>query len=111
MGHVYGNRLPALPQARKLNDEVIAAGGAEPHHVLPATGWVSCWMAGPDDADGVIDLFRIQYDRYRQGTAASHPVEVFHDKDDRGPRRRGPRIRRRMRARPARVRPSDRGAG
>ncbi|HKB34680.1 MAG TPA: luciferase family protein [Candidatus Dormibacteraeota bacterium] len=74
MGHVHGNRLADLPLPRKLHDEVIAAGRAEPHHVLPATGWVSCWMAGPDDADGVIDLFRIQYDRYRQGTAASHPV-------------------------------------
>jgi hypothetical protein len=31
-------------------------------------------MTGPDDADGVVALFRMQYDRYRQGTAASRPV-------------------------------------
>jgi hypothetical protein len=43
---------------------VIADGRAQPHHVLPNTGWVSCWMDGPDDAASVIELFRLQYQRY-----------------------------------------------
>jgi hypothetical protein len=64
MGHVHGDRLADLPLPRKLHDEMIAAGrapkgslrshgeasdfvGIKPHHVLPETGWVSCWMAGP----------------------------------------------------------------
>jgi Family of unknown function (DUF5519) len=64
MGHVHGDRLADLPLPRKLRDEMIAAGRAQPHHVLPETGWVSCRMAGPEDADGVIELFRIQYERY-----------------------------------------------
>ena len=68
MGHVHGDRLADLPLPRKLHDEVIAAGKAHPHHVLPDTGWVSCWMSGPQDAANVIDLFWIQYERY----AASH---------------------------------------
>jgi Family of unknown function (DUF5519) len=74
MGHVHGNRLADLPLPRKLHDEVIAAGRAEPHHVLPETGWVSCWLAGPDDAEGVIELFRMQYERYQRGTAADRAV-------------------------------------
>jgi Luciferase len=64
MGHVHGDRLADLPLPRKLHDEVIASGQAEQHHVLPHTGWVSCWMDGPDDAAGVIQLFRLQYERY-----------------------------------------------
>lgn len=64
MGHVHGDRLADLPLPRKLHDEVIAAGRAEPHHVLPETGWVSCWMKRPQDAASVIDLFRVQYERY-----------------------------------------------
>src|SRR5215475_1061285 len=52
MGHVHGDRLADLPLPRKLRDELIGAGRAEPHHVLPGTGWVSCWMNGPDDAAG-----------------------------------------------------------
>jgi hypothetical protein len=64
MGHVHGDRLADMPLPRRLHDEVIADGRAEPHHVLPDTGWVSIWMNGPDDAARVIELFKIQYDRY-----------------------------------------------
>ena len=66
MGHVHGDRLADLPLPRKIHDAMIAAGRAQPHHVLPETGWVSCWMDGPEDAPGVIELFRMQYDRYRK---------------------------------------------
>jgi len=64
MGHVHGDRLVDMPLPRKLHDELIATGRAQPHHVLPDTGWVSVWLEGPDDAARVIELFRLQYDRY-----------------------------------------------
>ncbi len=64
MGHVHGDRLVDLPLPRKLHDELIAAGRAQPHHILPETGWVSVWMDGPEDAARVIELFRLQYERY-----------------------------------------------
>ena len=69
MGHVHGDRLADLPMPHRLRDELIAAGRAEPHHVLPETGRVSVWMNGPQDAARVIELFRLQYDRYVKGAA------------------------------------------
>jgi hypothetical protein len=48
---------------------LIAAGRAELHHVLPETGWVSRWIASADEADDVIALFRINYDRYSASAA------------------------------------------
>jgi hypothetical protein len=74
MGHVHGDRLADLPLPRKLRDELIAAGRAQPHHVLPETGWVSCWMTSSADVDGVIALFRIQHERY--STAAASATRV-----------------------------------
>jgi len=70
MGHVHGDRLADLPLPRKLRDEVIAAGRAQPHHVLPETGWVSCWMTTSEDVDGVIELFRMQHGRYSAAAEA-----------------------------------------
>lgn len=64
MGHVHGDWLADLPLPRRVHDEVIAAGRAQPHHILPDTGWVSCRLHGPEDVDGVIELFRMQYERY-----------------------------------------------
>src|ERR1700730_18593097 len=67
MGHVHGDRLADLPFPRRLHDELIAAGRAEPHHVLPDTGWVSRWIASAEEAEDVIALFRINYERYSAG--------------------------------------------
>jgi hypothetical protein len=64
MGHVHGDRLADLPLPRRLHDEVIGAGRAKPHHVLPDSGWISRWISGPEDALEVIELFRMQYERY-----------------------------------------------
>jgi hypothetical protein len=87
MGHVDGDRLADLPLPRKLHDVVIAAGKAGPHHVLPDTGWVSCWMTGPEDAANVIDLFRIQYERYaasnRTRRVAGLDADVFASEPER----------------------------
>jgi hypothetical protein len=71
MGHVHGDRLADLPLPRKLHDELIAAGRAEPHHILPESGWVSVYMNGADDAARVIEIFRIQYDRYAAAAASA----------------------------------------
>ena len=64
MGHVHGDRLADLPVPRTLHDELIAAGRAQPHHVLPETGWISVWIDGPQGAADLIRLFRLQYERY-----------------------------------------------
>jgi len=82
MGRVHGDRLADLPVPRRLRDELIATGRAQPHHVLPDTGWISVWIEGPADVAGVIELFRMQYDRYsdkdaRQASGeASSPSSV-----------------------------------
>jgi hypothetical protein len=39
--------------------------------VLPQTGWVSVWIDGPQDATGVIELFRMQYERYSKTASPS----------------------------------------
>lgn len=64
LGHVHGDRLADLPFPRRIHDELIAQGQAELHHVLPDTGWVSRWIGSAAEAEEVIALFRINYDRY-----------------------------------------------
>ena len=64
MGHVHGDRLADLPVPRRLHDELIASGRAQPHHVLPETGWISVWISNPADVASVIEIFRMQYERY-----------------------------------------------
>jgi hypothetical protein len=41
---------------------LVETGRAEPHHVLPESGWVSRQIRA-DDVDEVVELFRLAYER------------------------------------------------
>ncbi len=66
LGHLHGDRIADLPFPRRVHDELIADGRAQPHHVLPDSGWITVPIDGPADVRNVIDLFRLSYDRARQ---------------------------------------------
>lgn len=64
LGHLHGDRLADLPFPRRVRDELIAAGRAQVHHVLPESGWVSVPIRdGSGDVARVVELFRLGYDR------------------------------------------------
>src|SRR5262249_9959832 len=62
LGHLHA-RFANLPFPRRIRDELIAAGRARPHHVLPDSGWVTVPMRTADEAKGVVELLRQNYDR------------------------------------------------
>ena len=63
LGHLHGDRLADLPFPRRIRDELVAAGRAAPHHVLPDSGWVTRRVNGPEDVAAVVELFRLSYER------------------------------------------------
>jgi hypothetical protein len=63
IGHLHGDRLADLPFPARMRDAILASGRAVPHHILPDSGWVSCWIRGEADVANVVTLFRMQYDR------------------------------------------------
>ena len=63
LGHLHGDRLADLPFPVRVRRELVAAGRAAPHHILPDTGWVSYYIRSAADVPGAIELFRLNYDR------------------------------------------------
>jgi hypothetical protein len=63
LGHLHGDALVDLPFPRKVRDDLVASGRAQPHHVLPDSGWVSFWIESPDDVERAISLLRLAYER------------------------------------------------
>jgi hypothetical protein len=63
LGHLHGDRLADIPFPKRVRDELIAADRARPHHVLPDSGWISRWIERDEDADDVVELFRLSYER------------------------------------------------
>jgi hypothetical protein len=48
IGHIHG-------------DEIVAAGRAQPHHILPETGWVSFYLRQESDVEQAIALLNESY--------------------------------------------------
>ena len=62
IGHVHGDTLVDIPFPKRVRDELTAAGQAEPHHVLPHSGWISFRIKDTDDVERAIGLLRRSYD-------------------------------------------------
>ncbi len=62
IGHMHGDWLVDIPFPTRIRDELVAAGRAEPHHILPDTGWISFYLREPADIDRAIDLFRQSFE-------------------------------------------------
>jgi hypothetical protein len=86
LGHVHGNWLVDIPFPKRVRDEVVAAGLAEPHHLLPDTGWVSIYLRTPQNTQAAIELLRRSYEialaQQARRTAGSPPTAEQAEADD-----------------------------
>ena len=62
VGHIHGDHLVDIPFPKKVRDKIVAAGRAQPHHILPETGWVSFYLRRESDVEQAIALLRESYE-------------------------------------------------
>src|SRR6516225_2306569 len=58
IGHIHGDRLVDVPFPKTKRDELVRNGDAEPHHILPNSGWVSLFLRAESDVERAIQLLR-----------------------------------------------------
>ena len=62
IGHIHGDQLVDIPFPKKVRDEIVATGRAQPHHILPETGWVSFYIQEENDVQKAITLLHESYE-------------------------------------------------
>jgi hypothetical protein len=62
IGHVHGNRMVDIPFPKAIRDEVVQANLAEPHHILPDSGWISFYLHSTSDIPEAISLLRRSFE-------------------------------------------------
>jgi Family of unknown function (DUF5519) len=84
IGHVHGDSLVDIPFPKKVRNELITAGRAEPHHILPDSGWVSIYLKHSSDVERAIELLHLSFEIANQRTVArkvgSSPPGFFIEK-------------------------------
>ena len=61
IGHIHGDHLVDIAFPKKVRNEIVAAGRAQPHHILPETGWVSFYVGEAEDVEKAIALLEESY--------------------------------------------------
>ncbi len=62
IGHIHGNYLVDIPFPKKIKEEILSAGLASKHHILPESGWISKYLETPKDVDTAIELLKHSYE-------------------------------------------------
>jgi len=62
VGHVHGDGLVDIPFPKTVRNELVRSGAAEPHHILPQSGWVSVYLRNASDIGRAIQLLRQSYE-------------------------------------------------
>jgi len=62
LGHIHRDYLVDIPFPKKVRDELVSGGLAEPHHILPDSGWVSFYLREEADIQAALQLFKRSYE-------------------------------------------------
>ncbi len=62
IGHVHGDHLVDIPFPKKIRNALVASAQAQPHHVLPDSGWISFHLREEKDIEWAVELFRRSYE-------------------------------------------------
>ena len=77
IGHIHGDHLVDIPFPKKVRDELVAAGRAQPHHILPESGWISFYLRHETDVESAIELLRRSFEiALRQKPGSPNSSEV-----------------------------------
>ena len=69
IGHIHGDYTLDIPFPTRVRDQILEAGRADPHHLLPESGWVSFYLRKPEDVNRAIELLRDSYELAIQQSA------------------------------------------
>ena len=78
IGHIHGDTLVDIPFPTAIRNELVEAGIARPHHVLPDSGWISFYIRTPEDVRQAINLLQRSFE-LAQKQAARRPVRKADD--------------------------------
>lgn len=75
IGHVHGDSFVDIPFPLGVRNDLVESGAAEPHHILPKSGWVSIFLRNPGDVERAIQLLHKSYEIALASQNAHHRLE------------------------------------
>jgi hypothetical protein len=62
LGHIHGDYQADIVFPMSVRNQLISENKAQPHHILPNSGWITFRFKDHDDVAHAIDLFKLSYE-------------------------------------------------
>jgi hypothetical protein len=62
LGHIHGDSFADIVFPMPVRNQLVAKGKAEPHHILPKSGWITFRFKKEGDVESSIELFKLSYE-------------------------------------------------
>jgi hypothetical protein len=62
LGHIHGDSLVDIPFPTKARNRIVESGRAQPHHILPESGWIGFYLHEEADIQNAIELLHLSYE-------------------------------------------------
>ena len=69
VGHINGDHMLDIAFPKWVREELVSAGLAKPHHLLPQSGWVSFYLREEEDVEQAVILLARSYELAREQQA------------------------------------------
>ncbi len=66
LGHVHGDNWADIVFPMEVRNRLVREGRAEPHHILPQSGWITFRFTTEEDVLRAAELFKLSYE-YAKG--------------------------------------------
>jgi len=62
LGHIHGDFQADIVFPMKIRNELVSENKAQPHHILPKSGWITFRFKDENDVPRAIELFKLSYE-------------------------------------------------
>jgi hypothetical protein len=62
LGHIHGDFQADIVFPMAVRNRLVSEGKAEPHHILPRSGWVTFRFREERDVESAVELFKLSYE-------------------------------------------------
>jgi hypothetical protein len=62
LGHIHGDHQADIVFPMEVRNRLVEEGKAEPHHILPHSGWITFRFRNEEDVGSAVELFRLSYE-------------------------------------------------
>jgi Luciferase len=69
LGHLHGDYQADIAFPMAVRNQLIAEGKAQPHHILPQSGWITFRFRNEVDVERAVELFKLSYELAKERAA------------------------------------------